>query len=217
MNLLLLGPPGAGKGTQARLASESTGLPQLSTGDMLRAAVAAGTEVGRKAKAIMDAGDLVPDDVVLAVVAERLDQPDADGGALFDGYPRTLGQARDLDALLAERNRTLDAVIAIQVDDDHLVDRVSGRFECGDCGEGYHDRGKPVREEGRCDVCGSGNLTRRSDDNAETVRRRLSAYHAETSPLIERYGAQGKLRTVDGMRPIAEVAAAVREALAASG
>lgn len=217
MNLILLGPPGAGKGTQARMLAESQGIPQLATGDMLREAVAAGTEVGKRAKEIMEAGDLVPDDVVLGVIAERLDKPDADSGALFDGYPRTFGQARDLDQLFRERGRKLDAVIEIRVDVNQLVDRIVGRFTCGDCGEGYHERSKPTREEGRCDVCGSGNLTRRSDDNEETVRQRMRAYSQETEPLIEHYSAGGSLRTVDGMQSIEDVAAAIRQVLAAAG
>lgn len=214
MNVVFLGPPGAGKGTQVRMLSESMGLPQLATGDMLREAVAAGSEVGRRAKEIMEAGDLVPDDVVLGVVAERLEKPDAANGALFDGYPRTLGQARDLDGLFEERDQSLDAVIEFRVNEDQLVERISGRFACGACGQGYHDYSKPPREEDRCDECGSCNFTRRSDDNAETVRQRLQAYRQETEPLVAHYGERGNLlRTVDGMQSIEDVAKATRQAL----
>jgi adenylate kinase len=214
MNVILLGPPGAGKGTQARILMDDMGLIQLSTGDMLRAAVAAGSEVGKKAKAVMAAGELVSDEIVIGVVADRLDQPDARSGVIFDGFPRTVAQAEALDRLLAEKGLTLDAVVAMDVDDDRLVDRVSGRFSCAACGEGYHDTHKRPVREGVCDVCGATEFKRRADDNAETVRSRLAAYHADTAPLIGYYSGTGKLKTVDGMADIGEVARAIRDALA---
>jgi adenylate kinase len=193
---------------------DDMGLIQLSTGDMLRAAVAAGSEVGKKAKAVMAAGELVSDEIVIGVVADRLDQPDARSGVIFDGFPRTVAQAEALDRLLAEKGLTLDAVVAMDVDDDRLVDRVSGRFTCAACGEGYHDTHKRPVREGVCDVCGATEFKRRADDNAETVRSRLAAYHADTAPLIGYYSGTGKLKTVDGMADIGEVARAIRDALA---
>jgi adenylate kinase len=215
MNLILLGPPGAGKGTQARILMERHGLVQLSTGDMLRAAVAAGTEVGKKAKAIMDAGQLVPDEVVIGVVSDRLDDADvrAANGVIFDGFPRTTAQAEALDRLLGEKGMTLDAVISMEVDDEALVERISGRFTCAECGEGYHDTFKRPEVEGVCDKCGATEFKRRPDDNAETVRARLEAYHAETAPLIAYYKERGKLVTVDGMAEIEEVTRQIERAL----
>lgn len=214
MNIILLGPPGAGKGTQARILMDEMGLVQLSTGDMLRAAVAAGTEIGRKARAVMEAGQLVSDDIVIGVVSDRLDAPDVKNGVIFDGFPRTAAQAEALDRLLAEKGLRLDAVVSMDVDDDLLVDRVSGRFTCAKCGEGYHDRYKRPKREGVCDSCGGTRFKRRADDNAETVRARLVAYHADTAPLIGYYTRTGKLRTVDGMAEIGEVTRAIRAALA---
>ena len=208
-HLILLGPPGAGKGTQAKEIAARHGLVQLSTGDMLRAAVAAGTEVGRRAKAIMDKGELVPDAVVINIISDRLDAPDCKGGAILDGFPRTLAQAAALDALMAAKKRKLDAVIELKVDDDELISRISGRFTCARCGEGYHDRFKQPRAKGVCDVCKGTEFTRRPDDNAETVTRRLMVYYRETSPLIGYYFAKGKLRCVDGMAPIPQVEAQV--------
>lgn len=213
MNIILLGPPGAGKGTQARLLMEGGGLVQLSTGDMLRAAVAAGSEVGKQARAVMEAGQLVSDEIVIGVVSERLDAPDVKAGVIFDGFPRTAAQAEALDRLLAGKGLVLDAVISIEVDDELLVDRVSGRFTCGACGEGYHDTHKMPARDGVCDNCGATEFKRRADDNAETVRARLAAYHADTAPLIGYYSAAGKLRTIDGMAGIGEVARAIREVL----
>lgn len=213
MNIILLGPPGAGKGTQARILQDREGLVQLSTGDMLRAAVAAGTEVGRKAKAVMEAGELVSDEIVIGVVSDRLDQDDAKAGVIFDGFPRTAAQAEALDRLLADKGMDLDAVVSLDVDEDKLVDRVSGRFTCAVCGEGYHDVYKQPREPGRCDVCGSTEFTRRPDDNAETVRARLQAYHADTAPLIAYYERTGKLRRVDGMADIDQVTQEIEGAL----
>lgn len=213
MNIILLGPPGAGKGTQARILSDGMGLVQLSTGDMLRAAVAAGSEVGRKAKAVMEAGQLVSDEIVIGVVSDRLDQPDTRTGVIFDGFPRTAAQAEALDRLLAGKGLGLDAVVSMEVDDDLLVDRVSGRFTCAACGEGYHDTHKLPAVDGVCDKCGATAFKRRPDDNAETVRARLAAYHADTAPLISYYTATGKLKTVDGMAEIDAVARAIREVL----
>jgi adenylate kinase len=208
VNIILLGPPGAGKGTQARILMDDMGLVQLSTGDMLRAAVAAGSEVGKQAKAVMEAGQLVSDEI-----AERLDQPDAKAGVIFDGFPRTAAQAEALDRLLASKGLTLDAVVSMDVDDDLLVDRVSGRFTCGGCGEGYHDTHKRPSKDGVCDNCGATDFKRRADDNAETVRSRLTAYHADTAPLIGYYTDAGKLKTVDGMADIDEVTRSIRNAL----
>lgn len=213
MNIVLLGPPGAGKGTQARILMDERGLIQLSTGDMLRAAVRAGSEVGQKAKAIMEAGKLVPDDVVIGVVSERLDQPDVARGVIFDGFPRTGAQAEALDRLLAEKGMQLDAAVLMEVDDEELVRRISGRFTCASCGEGYHDDYKRPETEGVCDKCGATEFNRRADDNAETVRARLEAYRAETQPLIDYYRRQGKLKTVDGMAGIEQVAEEIDGAL----
>ncbi|MEL6478932.1 MAG: adenylate kinase [Pseudomonadota bacterium] len=213
MNIILLGPPGAGKGTQARLLMESRGMVQLSTGDMLRAAVKAGTEIGKQAKAVMDAGNLVSDEIVTGIVSDRLDQPDVAGGVIFDGYPRTAAQAESLDALLDQKGMTLDAVVVMEVDDELLVDRVSGRYTCANCGEGYHDTAKKPAVEGVCDKCGNTEFKRRADDNAEAVRVRLTAYHGDTAPLIAYYDGQGKLKRVDGMAPIADVTSAIDAAL----
>ena len=213
MRLILLGPPGAGKGTQAQWLKEAYGIPQLSTGEMLREAVAAGTEVGREAKAIMEAGQLVSDEVINRIVAERIDQPDCAQGFILDGYPRTINQAGALDAMLAERGLKLDAVIELTVDQDALVERISGRFSCATCGAGYHDKFKPTRAPGVCDVCGSTEFVRRKDDNAETVRSRLQAYEAQTAPLLPFYRARGLVRQVDGMAPIEEVTEGIRRAL----
>jgi adenylate kinase len=214
MNLILLGPPGAGKGTQAKAISDKRGLAQLSTGDMLRAAVAAGTEVGRKAKAIMDRGELVPDQVVIEIIEQRIAEPDCKNGFILDGFPRTLAQAAALDQLLAARGKKLDAVIEMKVDDAVLIDRIAGRFTCAKCGEGYHDRFKRPAKEGVCDKCGGTQFTRRADDKAETVRTRLMAYYRETAPLIGYYFAKGKLATVDGMAPIEDVTRQIDEVLA---
>ncbi len=213
MNIILLGPPGAGKGTQARILMDRHGLVQLSTGDMLRAAVKAGTEIGLKAKAVMEAGELVSDDIVIGIVSDRLDEPDVKAGVIFDGFPRTAAQAEALDNLLAQKGMTLDSVVSMDVDDELLVDRVSGRFTCAMCGEGYHDTHKRPEKDGVCDKCGSTEFKRRPDDNAETVRARLEAYHAETAPLIAYYEAAGKLKKIDGMADIDDVTAALERAL----
>ena len=213
MNIILLGPPGAGKGTQARILMDSTGMVQLSTGDMLRAAVSAGTEVGLKAKAVMEAGDLVSDEIVIGIVDERLDQPDVAQGVIFDGFPRTDAQAKALDDLLARKGMALDAVVNMEVDDEAMIGRVSGRYTCAGCGEGYHDQDKQPAKDGVCDKCGSTDFKRRADDNAETVRSRLVAYHADTAPLIAYYQGTGKLKNIDGMADIDQVTAAIKTAL----
>lgn len=200
--LILLGPPGAGKGTQARMLEEDFGLVQLSTGDLLRAAVAAGTEAGKRAKAVMEAGQLVSDDIVLAILRDRMAQPDVAKGIILDGFPRTAGQAAALDALLAEAGRSVTAAISLEVDDEAMVARVSGRYTCGDCGEGYHDQFKQPATAGVCDKCGGTGFKRRADDNAVTVRERLSAYHAQTAPLIAHYDRLSVLQKVPAMGSI---------------
>jgi adenylate kinase len=202
MQLVLLGPPGAGKGTQAERLKTRYQLAHLSTGDMLREAVAAGTEVGRHAKSIMDAGRLVPDDVMNRLVGERIARSDCPGGFILDGFPRTLAQAEALDRMLTERNSGLTAAIELEVDDDALVERISGRFACAKCGAGYHDRFKPTAAPGVCDLCGSTEFVRRKDDTPETVRARLKAYHDQTAPLLPYYRARKLLVTVDGMAEI---------------
>ncbi|WP_066583957.1 adenylate kinase [Sphingomonas pruni] len=213
MNIILLGPPGAGKGTQAAKLVADRGMAQLSTGDMLRAAVKAGTPTGLKAKAIMEAGELVPDDVVSGIIGERLDQMTAGEGAIFDGYPRTAAQAEALDQLLADRGRKLDRVIELTVDEDALVERITGRYTCAKCGEGYHDKFKQPKVAGVCDVCGSTEFKRRPDDNEETVRTRMAEYRGKTAPIIPIYEARGILTRVDGMADIDQVSAAVAAAL----
>ncbi len=213
MRLVLLGPPGAGKGTQARWIVERYGIPQLSTGDMLREAVARGTEVGRRAQAVMERGELVSDAIINAIVAERLAQPDCARGFVLDGYPRTVAQAEALDALLAERGQRLDAVIEFRVDTEALVERIAGRFACARCGAGYHERFKRPKVEGVCDVCGATEFTRRKDDNPEAVRTRLVAYAEQTAPLLPYYAARGLLRSIDGMAPIDAVTEALRRVL----
>jgi adenylate kinase len=206
MNLILLGPPGAGKGTQAKNIATKRGLKQLSTGDMLRAAAGAGSEVGLRAKALMDKGELVPDEVVIGIIAKRIDEADCRAGFILDGFPRTLTQAAALDKLLKEKRKRLDAVIELRVEDTALVERLVGRFTCETCGEGYHERFKRPKVVGVCDVCGGTRFSRRADDTAETVKNRLLAYYRETAPLIGYYFCKGNLRSVDGMAPIAEVA-----------
>ncbi|MGN6376221.1 MAG: adenylate kinase [Sphingomonas sp.] len=217
MDIILLGPPGAGKGTQASRLVADRGMVQLSTGDMLRAAVKAGTEVGLKAKAVMDAGELVSDAIVSAIIGERLDQLDAATGVIFDGYPRTAAQAEALDVLLADRGRRLDYVIELEVDEDALVERIVGRFTCAVCGEGYHDTFKRPKVEGTCDVCGSHEFKRRPDDNAETVRTRMAEYRAKTAPILPLYEARGLVRRVDGMADIDHVTRAIEAILDGNG
>ncbi|CAH0340455.1 adenylate kinase [Rhizobium sp. CECT 9324] len=214
MRLILLGPPGAGKGTQAQRIVEKHGIPQLSTGDMLRAAVSAGTEVGKRAKAVMDAGKLVSDDIVIAIVSERIDAPDCSKGFILDGFPRTLVQADATESMLNAKGLDLSAVIEIKVDDIVLAERVAGRYTCANCGAGYHDTNLKPKVEGVCDKCGSTHFKRRPDDNAETVRTRMSAYYKETAPLLGYYYAKGKLHSVDGMGEIDAVTAEIDAILA---
>ena len=204
--LILLGPPGAGKGTQARMLEERFGLVQLSTGDLLRAAVAAGTDAGKQAQAVMAAGGLVSDEIVLAILRDRMAEPDTAKGVILDGFPRTAKQAEALDALLADQGMTLGAAISLDVDDAAMVERVSGRYTCAKCGEGYHDSFKTPAVAGVCDKCGSTEFKRRADDNAETVSARLDAYHAQTAPLIAYYEGQGALKRVDAMGQIDRIA-----------
>lgn len=212
--LILLGPPGAGKGTQARMLEEKFGLVQLSTGDLLRAAVAAGTDAGKAAKAVMDAGGLVSDDIVLAILKDRMVDPDTQAGVILDGFPRTTGQARALDDLLAESGQKIDAAVSLEVEDDAMVERVSGRYTCASCGEGYHDTFKRPQVDGVCDKCGGTEMKRRADDNADTVRSRLDAYHAQTAPLIGYYDERGVLKRVDAMADIDVVADALGDIVA---
>ena len=209
MNLILLGPPGAGKGTQASRLVKERGMVQLSTGDMLRAAVAAGTPVGLAAKAVMESGGLVSDEIVSGILSERLDQPDARAGFILDGYPRTDVQADSLDSMLAEKGLMLDHVIELVVDEDALVERITGRFTCGSCGEGYHDHFKQPKVTGVCDVCGASNFKRRADDNESTVRQRMAEYRAKTAPIIPHYEGRGIVARVDGMASMDDVAAAI--------
>jgi adenylate kinase len=215
VNIILLGPPGAGKGTQAKRLEERRGLVQLSTGDMLRAAVEAKTPYGLKAKAVMERGDLVSDDIVVAIIAERLDEPDVKQGFILDGFPRNTAQAQALDAMLAGKKLTLDAVIELAADDEALIERITGRYTCATCGKGYHDRFEKPKTAGVCDICCGTGFTRRADDNEETVRSRLGVYHQQTAPLTAYYGTKGKLRTVDGMADIDDVTRQLEEVLAA--
>lgn len=213
MNLIFLGPPGAGKGTQAAIIASDLGLVQLSTGAMLRAAVHAGTPVGRKVDAIMKRGGLVPDATVIGIIETRIEEPDCGPGFILDGFPRTLAQAAALDALLERHGGQLDAVLELKCDDDVLIDRVSGRFACAKCGTVYHDTMRAPKVAGVCDVCGSTEFTRRADDTPETVRNRLMAYYRETAPLVGYYFAHGVLHTIDGLAPVEEVTAAIEAIL----
>lgn len=213
MDIILLGPPGAGKGTQASRLEDEHAMVQLSTGDMLRAAVKAGTEVGLKAKALMDAGELVPDEVVSGIIGDKLDDLGPGASVIFDGYPRTAAQAESLDEILSARDRALDHVVELEVDEDALVERIVGRFTCGNCGAGYHDTFKQPAKEGVCDECGASQFKRRPDDNEETVRTRMQEYRAKTEPILPIYEARGIVKKVDGMGSMDEVSAAIEGAL----
>jgi adenylate kinase len=199
VNIILLGPPGAGKGTQAQRLVERHGMRQLSTGDMLRAAVKAGTPTGLKAKAVMERGELVSDEIVSGIIGEELDTMGSESGAIFDGYPRTEAQAQALEEILAKRGRTLDHVVELDVNEEALVERITGRFTCATCGKGYHDKFEQPRLPGTCDKCGGTEFKRRPDDNAETVRTRMAEYRAKTAPILPFYEAKGIVSRVDGM------------------
>jgi len=209
VNIILLGPPGAGKGTQAERLVADRGMVQLSTGDMLRAEKNAGTDLGNRIKAVMDAGELVSDEIVSSLIDENLARLDAGQGVIFDGYPRTAAQAGTLDGILARHDRKLDYVIELEVDEDALVERIVGRYTCAKCGAGYHDKFKQPKVAGTCDVCGSHDFKRRADDNEETVRTRMAEYRAKTEPIIPIYDARGILRRVDGMADIEDVSVAI--------
>lgn len=215
MIVILFGPPGAGKGTQAQRIEKENGLIQLSTGDMLRAAMAAGTEVGRQAKAAIEAGQLVTDEIVIGIIRDRIQQKDCEKGFILDGFPRTVAQAEALDDMLKELNLKLNVVIEMKVDDEALVDRVCGRYTCAKCGFGYHDTNLRPKVPGVCDVCGSTEFTRRKDDNAETFSKRLEAYYADTAPVLPYYAKKGILQQIDGMAAIDKVAAQIAAVLAA--
>jgi len=214
VNIILLGPPGAGKGTQAQRLVERHGMRQLSTGDMLRAAVKAATPVGLQAKAVMERGELVSDEIVSALIGEELDAMGPDTGAIFDGYPRTEAQAHSLDAILSQRGRTLNRVIELAVDEDALVERITGRFTCAKCGKGYHDKFERPKVDGVCDKCGSTEFKRRPDDNEETVRTRMAEYRAKTAPILPIYEARGIVSRVDGMAEMDQVTAAIEQVIA---
>lgn len=213
MNIILLGPPGAGKGTQARILVENYGLVQLSTGDMLRAAKESGTEMGNLVAGVMARGELVTDEIVIGLIEEQLDGEAGRQGLIFDGFPRTLAQADALEELLRSKGKALDAVVEMRVDDSQLIERITGRFTCANCGEVYHDSTKPTSSDGVCDTCGSTDFVRRSDDNAESVQVRLMAYYRSTSPLIGYYHAKGLLKVIDGLGEIDRIAADIKSAL----
>lgn len=211
MNLILLGPPGSGKGTQAKRLQDSLSIVQLSTGDMLRVAVASGSELGAKAKGIMEAGDLVPDELIVDMISARIDEDDCRGGFILDGFPRTAVQAEALDVMLGEKKLRIDHMIELKVDDEAMVKRITGRFTCDGCGAGYHDVFQKPRVEGVCDTCQGTGFTRRADDNAETVRARLRAYHEQTEPIVSYYRGKGVRKEVDGMSPIDDVTRQLNE------
>lgn len=213
MNIILLGPPGAGKGTQARQLEELYGLIQLSTGDMLRGAIKRGEPLGLQAKSIMDAGQLVPDGLMIDLIFDRITRPDCAKGFILDGFPRTVAQAEALDIMLKTENMALNAVVELAVDEPKLIERVAGRFTCAKCGEGYHDTFKKPKVAGVCDKCSSTEFTRRSDDNAETMKSRLAAYHEQTAPILPYYQSKGILKSVDGMAPMGDVFAQIKQIL----
>jgi adenylate kinase len=213
MNIILLGPPGAGKGTQAKRLERDYGIPQLATGDMLRAAVASGSELGQQAKKVMDAGELMPDELMVQMIEDRISQDDCKNGFILDGFPRTTAQAEALDRMLEKRGTKLDHVIELKVDEEALVDRITGRYSCAKCGAGYHDRYQQPKVEGVCDHCGSTEFKRREDDNEQTVRSRMQAYRDQTAPILPYYEKQGKLQRVDGMADIDEVTQQIKRIL----
>ena len=213
MRLILLGPPGAGKGTQAQHMVNSYNIAQLSTGDMLRSAVAAGTDIGKRAKMAMVAGDLVSDDILVCMISDRMNEDDCKNGFILDGFPRTVAQAEALEQILGKMNLNLDAVIEIRVDDAQLIGRIAGRYTCANCGAGYHDTNLKPKVDGICNNCGRNEFTRRSDDNAEAVATRLQAYHEQTAPLVPFYRGKGCLKTVDGMADIDDVTQAMKALL----
>jgi adenylate kinase len=216
MILIILGPPGAGKGTQACRLVDTRGLVQLATGDMLRAAVASASPIGLEAKAAMDAGQLVSDDIVVRIIGQRIAEGDGESGYILDGFPRNVAQAEALDAMLAEQELSVDLVVELDVDNAAITQRIAGRFTCADCNEGYHDAFKPTKVDGVCDVCGGGEFIRRPDDNEKTVQARLAAYHEQTAPLSHYYAQMGVLKHVDGMAGIGEVSRQIDEVLKAA-
>ena len=213
MNIILLGPPGAGKGTQARMLEEHFGMVQLATGDILRASIKNGEPLGQQAKSFMDKGALVPDELMIGMIEMRIKQPDCAKGFILDGFPRTVPQAQALDRMLDSNDMKLDSVIELKVDEAALVERVSGRFTCAKCGEGFHDTFKPTKKEGICDVCGAGEFTRRADDNAETMKTRLQAYRDQTAPILPYYAQRGALKSTDGMAEMGVVYANLKQLL----
>lgn len=216
MTIVLIGPPGCGKGTQAKTLVEKCDMEHLSSGDLLRSAIAQGTELGKRVDAILERGDLVDDDTMIALIAERIDRDGPSGGFIFDGFPRTLAQAEALDKMLAERGQKIDAVIQLKADDDALVTRITGRYTCAQCAEGYHDLFKRPAKAGVCDVCGGTTFTRRDDDKEETVKARLAVYHEQTAQLLPYYEARGVLKAVDGMAEIDAVAEAIQRVMKAA-
>jgi len=213
MKLILLGAPGAGKGTQAKRLEEAYGIVQLSTGDMLRAEVASGSEIGQELKAVMEAGNLVTDELIISMISSRVEQDDCKKGYILDGFPRTTAQAEALDAMLAEKGQKLDEVIEMVVNEDALVERITGRYTCAKCGQGYHDSFQKPKVEGVCDKCDGTDFSRRADDNEETVRSRLESYREQTAPIASHYEAKGMLKKVDGMADIDEVTAQLKAIL----